>query len=62
MWYPGLVIRIGDAYHSRSIIVYYAGCRWHSALGNGWFAITPTDSDTSAARVLEWLDVQGVRA
>lgn len=26
---------------------------------NGWFAISPTDSETSAARVLEWLNVPG---
>lgn len=28
---------------------------------NGWFAITPTDPDTSAARVLAWLDVPGAQ-
>jgi len=26
---------------------------------NGWFAITPTNPDTSAARVLTWLDIKG---
>lgn len=26
---------------------------------NGWFAITPTNPDTSAARVLHWLDIPG---
>ncbi len=28
---------------------------------NGWFAITPTDSETSAARVLEWVNIPGAR-
>ncbi len=26
---------------------------------NGWFAITPTNPDTSAARVLSWLEING---
>ncbi len=26
---------------------------------NGWFAITPTNPDTSAARVLTWLEIDG---
>ncbi len=26
---------------------------------NGWFAITPTNPDTSAARVLSWFDIKG---
>jgi putative oxidoreductase len=26
---------------------------------NGWFAITPTNPDTSAARVLTWFDIKG---
>ena len=28
---------------------------------NGWFAITPTDSETSAARVLGWINVPGAQ-
>lgn len=31
---------------------------WH----NGWFAIAPTNPDTSAAQVLEWLSIPGAQA
>jgi len=31
-------------------------------LDNGWFAITPTDPSTSAAKVLDWLAIPGANA
>lgn len=39
------------------LIMLVAATSVHS--DNGWFAITPTNPDTSAARVLTWLDIQG---
>ena len=29
--------------------------------GNGWFAITPTNPQTSAAQVLDWLSIPGAK-
>ncbi|MDE3273865.1 HvfX family Cu-binding RiPP maturation protein [Pseudoalteromonas sp. G4] len=31
-------------------------------LENGWFSVTPTNSETSAAKVLDWLNVPGAKA
>ncbi|MGB0986586.1 MAG: DoxX family protein [Pseudoalteromonas spongiae] len=41
-----------------TMVVAITTVHWH----NGWFSITPTNSETSAAKVLDWLAIPGAKA
>lgn len=51
----GLATRIAAVPLMLIMLVAATSVHWE----NGWFAITPTNPDTSAARVLTWLDING---
>ncbi|TMP88417.1 quinol oxidase [Pseudoalteromonas ruthenica] len=53
----GLFTRLVSIPLMFTMIVAATTVHWH----NGWFAITPTNPDTSAAKVLEWAGVPGAQ-
>lgn len=53
----GLLTRLVSIPLMFTMVVAATSVHWH----NGWFAIAPTDPDTSAAQVLDWLAVPGAK-
>lgn len=51
----GLLTRLVTIPLMFTMVVAATTVHWH----NGWFAITPTDSSTSAAKVLDWFAIPG---
>ncbi|KDC51320.1 MULTISPECIES: HvfX family Cu-binding RiPP maturation protein [Pseudoalteromonas] len=53
----GLLTRLVSIPLMFTMVVAATSVHWH----NGWFAIAPTNPDTSAAQVLDWLSVPGAK-
>ncbi|QFU04955.1 DoxX [Pseudoalteromonas sp. THAF3] len=53
----GLFTRLVSIPLMFTMVVAATTVHWH----NGWFAITPTNPDTSAAKVLDWVGVPGAQ-
>ncbi|MDO6834681.1 DoxX family protein [Pseudoalteromonas carrageenovora] len=53
----GLLTRLVSIPLMFTMVVAATSVHWH----NGWFAIAPTNPDTSAAQVLDWLSIPGAK-
>ncbi|RZF80265.1 DoxX family protein [Pseudoalteromonas sp. CO325X] len=53
----GLFTRLVSIPLMFTMVVAATTVHWH----NGWFAITPTNPDTSAAKVLDWVGIPGAQ-
>ncbi len=53
----GLLTRFVSIPLMFTMVVAATSVHWH----NGWFAIAPTNPDTSAAQVLDWLSIPGAK-
>lgn len=53
----GLLTRLVSIPLMFTMVVAATSVHWH----NGWFAIAPTNPDTSAAQVLHWLSIPGAQ-
>jgi len=53
----GLFTRLVSIPLMFTMVVAATSVHWH----NGWFAIAPTNPDTSAAQVLDWLSIPGAK-
>lgn len=54
----GLFTRLVSIPLAFTMVVAISSVHW----SNGWFSVTPTNTETSAAKVLDWLNVPGAKA